>query len=101
LAEALLWSRLRNRQIGGAKFRRQHPIGAFVVDFYCSGLRLGIEVDGGQHLEPDATSRDDERTTRLGLLGVRILRFSNLEVLKETDGVLQRIFDAVSQHPSP
>jgi len=100
-AEALLWSRLRNRQIGGPKFRRQHPIGAFVMDFYCSEHRLAVEVDGGQHFEPGAIAKDGQRTARLELLGIQMLRFTNLEVLTEMDGVLERIFDAVSQHPSP
>ena len=100
-AELLLWSRIRNRQVASAKFRRQHPIGAYILDFYSPECLLAIEVDGGQHFEDEHAIRDRERTAKLGLLGIRVLRFTNLEVLNETDAVLERIYDAVAQHPSP
>jgi len=72
-----------------------------VLDFYCSDLKLGVEVDGGQHLELEIAVQDAERTARLNLLGIHVLRFTNVEVLREIDGVLERILEAVSQHPSP
>ncbi len=92
-AERLLWYRLRNRQIGNVKFRRQEPTGSYIADFVAMELRLIIELDGGQHaLAADA---DVTRTTALAKDGYRVLRFWNNEVLKDLDGVLQRIHEVV------
>ena len=86
-AERLLWSRLR-RRYQGAKFRRQLPLGPFIVDFACVRSKLVIEVDGGQHLD----SADDEARDRwLAQSGYRVLRFWNHDVLTNLDGVLERI----------
>lgn len=93
-AERLLWSRLRNRQIGGARFRRQHPAGGFIVDFLCVDAKLMIEVDGGQHAENAGADR--ERDARLAQAGYRVLRFWNNEVLGNVDGVLEVIAEAVA-----
>lgn len=85
-AERKLWRRLCNRQMGGAKFRRQVPVGPYVVDFLCIEARLVIEIDGGQHAE------DGEKRTRyLQQYGYRVIRFWNNEVLGNLDGVLTRI----------
>jgi len=78
-AEQRLWNRLRQRQLAGARFRRQQPIGPYVVDFVCQELRLVIEVDGGQHVENAAA--DDERTHWLEREGYRVVRFWNHDVL--------------------
>ncbi len=86
-AEKRHWRHLRNRQLGGHKFRRQRPLGPYVVDFMCLEARLVVEVDGGQH-SPDA---DRERDLYLEKQGFRVLRFWNNEVLENTDGVLARI----------
>jgi very-short-patch-repair endonuclease len=86
-AERLLWSRLRRRFLG-TKFRRQLPVGRFIVDFACLGSNLVIEVDGGQHLESAA---DEARDRWLAENGFRVLRFWNHEVLGNLDGVLQTI----------
>ena len=88
-AEILLWSRLRRRQIGGHRFRRQHPIGGYVADFACVSQRLVIELDGGQHSE--RRRRDEARTQDLEALGYRVLRFWNDDVFSDLDGVVERI----------
>jgi very-short-patch-repair endonuclease len=88
-AEARLWARLRDRQLGGAKFRRQVPIGPYVADFLCYSARLIIELDGGQHaVNADA---DALWTESLGSEGFRVLRFWNNDVMANIDRVLQRI----------
>lgn len=93
-AERLLWGRLRNRQMAGCKFRRQFPIGVYVVDFVCLERRLIIELDGGQHAE--AVSYDKTRTRFLEGQGFTVVRFWNNEVFSETDGVLQRINEVMT-----
>ena len=95
--ERLLWSRLRNRQVFGAKFRRQHPVGGFFADFCCPETGLVVEVDGGQHVE--SVEADRERTEVLVSLGYRVLRFWNHEVLEEIDAVLLRIAEALERPP--
>lgn len=85
-AETQLWFQLRARRLDGRKFRRQHPIGAFVVDFVCLKSRLVVEVDGDQHA--NRKSSDDERTRFLEARGYRVLRFWNNEVLETMEGVL-------------
>ena len=92
-AERKLWSRLRARQIQGLKFRRQQPIGPYIVDFCCFEERLVIELDGSQH----ATSMkaDERRTAFLTQGGFRVLRFWDNEVLLDTDIILQQIAQAV------
>ena len=90
-AEALLWSRLRSRQIGGHKFRRQHPIGSYVADFACIESGLVIELDGGQHGAADAMVFDEKRAGQMSDLGFRTLRFWNNDVLLQTQAVLEKI----------
>jgi len=89
-AECLLWRRLRDRQLG-EKFRRQHRIDRFIVDLFCARLALAIELDGGQHFADEGRAQDALRTMRLEALGVRVVRFSNAEVLTQTDAVLEQI----------
>jgi very-short-patch-repair endonuclease len=98
--ENKLWSRLRGRQLSGVKFRRQQPIGPFIVDFCCVERRLVVELDGGQHAERNTA---DERRTRLvERFGYRVLRFWDNELLSNLDGVLERINEALeSPHPFP
>jgi very-short-patch-repair endonuclease len=79
----------------GAKFRRQHPFGPYILDFFCLDQRLVIEVDGGQHYEAEGLARDAERTAILENSGLKVLRFTNLEVLQETDAVLEVIHQAL------
>jgi very-short-patch-repair endonuclease len=96
-AERLLWSLLRNRQLRGLKFRRQHPLGGYILDSYCHKVKLGIELDGGQHAEPEQAVRDAQRTRDLEELGIRVMRFWNHEVLEETRAVLEAIMGAVEE----
>ena len=88
-AEQLLWMNLRNRRLVGFKFRRQHPIGCFVADFYCAEHRLIVEVDGDIHRHQQ--SRDAARTAWLEAHGYRVVRFSNAQVLHELPLVLSQI----------
>ena len=94
-AELKLWSALKNRQLGNFKFRRQGPIGKYIVDFVCLEKCLIIEVDGGQHMEKSLV--DGERTAWLQSQGYRVVRFWNDQVLKETDAVLDEILRCLSQ----
>jgi very-short-patch-repair endonuclease len=100
-AERRLWSRLRNRQLAGFKFRQQETIGRCVADFACVECRLIVEADGGQHRE----EVDRERTSYLKSLGWEVLRFWNNDILKHTDGVLDLILRACEERregkPSP
>jgi very-short-patch-repair endonuclease len=88
-AEELLWDALRDRRLGGVKFRRQHPIGRFVADFYCVAERLVIEVDGGVHA--GQVEEDEVRTRQLESYGYRVLRFSNEDVEGRMEWVLEEI----------
>ena len=106
-AERLLWRHLRNRELGGWKFRRQYPVGPFIVDFICVEKNLVIEVDGGQHAENEEL--DIQRSAYLNKMGYRVLKFWNNEVLQETEAVLEAIFailtngeqNSPSPQPSP
>jgi very-short-patch-repair endonuclease len=90
-AEALVWSRLRNRQMLGLKFRRQHPIGPYFGDFVCIEAGLVLELDGGQHMETLTADHDKRREQLMAEMGFKTLRFWDNEVLKEIDGVLEVI----------
>src|SRR5262245_27838736 len=90
-AEALLWEHLRAKRLRGSKWRQQYPIGGYIPDFYCPESRLVIELDGAQHNEPDAEAYDAIRTRAFGTTGIRVIRFSNAEVMNDTDRVLKAI----------
>ena len=89
--EKILWQFLRKKQILGYKFRRQHGIDAFVVDFYCPRVRLAIEIDGGIHRSGGVKNYDIDRQRYLEQFGISFLRFSNEEVLNNTENVLSVI----------
>jgi very-short-patch-repair endonuclease len=95
-----LWNRLRGAQVAGVPFRRQHPIGNYVVDFCALPLKLIIELDGGQHGEEHAVVKDQTRTQWLVNRGFRVLRFWNSDVVENLDGVLQVIAHAVAEQKS-
>jgi very-short-patch-repair endonuclease len=95
-AEIMVWDKLKNRQVFNARFRRQHPIGIFIVDFYCHEFKLAIEIDGEIHLEKEVIDYDDGRTHDIEKLGVRILRFTNDQVYNNIDVVLQEIRQVIS-----
>ena len=94
-AEQRLWARLRRKQLNGVQFYRQRPIGSYVVDFYAPAAQLVIEIDGSQHLESKHRSHDENRTAALALLGLRVLRFDNRQVLIKTQAVLEEILRAI------
>jgi len=94
-AESLLWRLLRSRQLGGAKFRRQHVLGPYIVDFCCLEGRVCVEVDGGQHAEDETAEYDAQRDGYLRTRGFRVLRFWNHDVLTETQAVLETVWDAM------
>jgi very-short-patch-repair endonuclease len=105
-AEQRLWQHLRNRQIEGLKFRRQHEIGPFIADLVCDEAKLIVEADGGQHAEQAET--DARRTAWLEAQGYRVLRFWNHEILQSTDDVLEQIrrlalerLEKLAPHPNP
>jgi very-short-patch-repair endonuclease len=89
-AEARLWARLRRKQLDGVRFRRQHPLGPYVVDCFCAEAKLIIEVDGGQHAQDT-----DTRTRWLEGRGYRVVRFWNNDVLANTEGMLLVILEAL------
>ena len=97
-AERALWRALRSRQLGGYKFRRQQPLGPFIVDFVCLESRLIVEVDGGQHDHTAQKVMDQARTDWLQMRGFRVLRFWDHEVLTQLDAVAQAIANALSRN---
>ena len=88
-AEIFLWSKIKNKQLAGYKFRRQHSIGRYIVDFYCPKLKIVIEADGGHHNWEENIIYDEERTKYLNSLNIKVIRYWNHEVLKGIDDVLQ------------
>ena len=95
--EKRLWWRIRNRQLG-VKFRRQHPLDGYILDFACEELKLGIELDGGQHNEAANLARDASRTAVLATSGWQILRFWNNDVIENIEGVLEEIQQALTRN---
>jgi very-short-patch-repair endonuclease len=100
-AERIVWYGLRAHRLRGAGVRRQAPIGPYVVDFVCQAAKLIVEVDGGQHFEANQIARDERRHAYLAARGYRVLRFSNLDVMKNKSGVLETIAAAVERPKSP
>ena len=96
-AEVFLWSKLRRKQLYGVIFSRQKTIGNYIVDFYCPAAQLVIEIDGGQHYLEEAALRDAKRDTYLRGMGLTVLRFSNLDVLKCRDGVIGTIVKVLEE----
>ncbi len=93
-SERLLWRHLRDRRLGGFKFRRQAPIGRYIVDFACFEVKVVVELDGSQHAEESQAERDLARDEWLETQGFEILRFWNREVIRNAGGVLERILGA-------
>lgn len=91
-AEILLWSKIKNKQLKNYQFYRQKIVGDFIVDFYCPKAKLIIELDGGQHYSVEGKQKDLQRDTYLTSLGLKVLRFSDSEVLSNLDGVLEKIW---------
>jgi very-short-patch-repair endonuclease len=99
-AERIIWKALRAHRLQGASFRRQTPIGPFVVDFVCHSVSLIIELDGGQHFEAEHLKRDARRDAFLASKGYRVLRFNNHDVMTNRRGVLETIAAAIASAPS-
>ena len=102
-AEEKLWDRLRNRRLGGYKWRRQQPRAGFITDFYCAECRLVVELDGDSHGDPLAEERDLARTEAIERDGLRVIRFLNPDVLDHLDAVLEVILETCNRlaDPSP
>lgn len=98
--ERRLWLHLKNRQLQNLKFRRQFGIGAYVLDFYCPDLKLAVEVDGDSHGSSGAKHSDDRRSKFLTSLGIRIIRYTNQEVMQQMNAVLQHLSTHTSPPPS-
>jgi len=96
-AERVLWHRLRRKQLHGVQAYRQKPLERWIVDFYLPAARLVVEVDGGQHFSEAGRAKDAARTLALNRMGLRVLRFDNLQVLKETDAVVEAIWVAIGE----
>lgn len=101
LAEKILWSRLRSKQVAGYKFRRQQPLFDYVVDFYCHDLKFVIEVDGEIHSLNDMSSYDLKRDHILKINGYYILRLSNIEVETEINLAISKIQSFINENLSP
>jgi len=98
LSEMLLWEYLKGKQMRGFDFHRQKPIDNFIVDFFCSELMLAIEIDGDSH--DWKAEEDEQRQKRLESLGVRFLRFQDIDVKQNMDGILKVIEDWIEKHTS-
>ncbi len=103
-AEKLVWKWLRDRRFSAFKFRRQHPVGTYCLDFYCVEARLSIELDGRQHGHPDQKAHDAERAKFLASMGIKELRFWNSRLKREQQAIRDMIFLELqerSPHPLP
>jgi very-short-patch-repair endonuclease len=98
-AEAKLWQILRMKQLSGYRFRRQHQVGEYILDFYCAASRLCIELDGGQHTDQNQRDYDMQRTSHLNQCGLRVARFSNIDVMKHTGAVAMEILRQLELPP--
>jgi very-short-patch-repair endonuclease len=102
LGEVLLWNELKQKRMLGYDFDRQKPIDNFIVDFYCKDLQLAIEVDGNSHNSDEAIEKDVIRQKRLESLGVKFLRFDDIEVKKDMENVVKAIaFWIENNKPTP
>ena len=97
LPELILWKKLRDRNLFTTKFRRQHPINKFIVDFYCYEFKLVIEIDGKIHLSSDKEDYDSKRTSELEKYGITVIRFTNDQVLYDLMNVLKNIREKLSE----
>jgi len=96
-AEEILWEELRLKRLDGFKFRRQHPIGIYILDFFCFNKKLGIEIDGGYHETEEQTEADKYRSKILHKQGIQIIRFTNEQVLNNINFVCEKIKQTIKQ----
>ena len=92
-AERLIWSKLRMKQLKNCQFYRQKVIGNYIVDFYCPKAKLVVEVDGGQHYMDEGKKKDEKRDSYIQRLGLKVLRFSDRDVLKNINSVSEEVFN--------
>jgi very-short-patch-repair endonuclease len=100
-AEKILWNELKSRKLQGLKFRRQHPIHWYIADFYCHEKRLVIEIDGGIHMKTSVKEHDDNRSAEFDRLGVHVIRFTNEQVFKSKEKVLEEIIKYIATLAKP
>ncbi len=98
-AERHLWAKIRMKQLKGYQFYRQKPIGDYIVDFFCPRAKLVIEVDGSQHFSDEMTEYDRIRNEYLSSLGLRVLRFTNIDVLTHIESVVESIIENIEKIP--
>ena len=96
-SELALWRRLRGKQLAEVQFYRQKPIGNYIVDFYAPKAKLIIEIDGSQHFEVHHAEKDRKRDEYLGSLGLMVLRFDSRQVLKETEAVVEFVYQMITE----
>ncbi|KQS56521.1 hypothetical protein ASG17_04750 [Brevundimonas sp. Leaf363] len=101
LPEVVLWTAIRGSKVGGARFRRQHPVGPYILDFYCDALKLALEVDGEGHERPDQARADIARDAWLGARGIEVWRIPARDVLQDLAEVVERIERRVRREPPP
>ncbi|MBI2354998.1 MAG: endonuclease domain-containing protein [Deltaproteobacteria bacterium] len=97
-AERMLWGALQHSNLDGYKFRRQHSVGAYILDFYCPSERLAVELDGDSHFTDEAMAYDQARTGFLNSLDIRVLRFLNTDVYDNLDVVCERILEELKSN---
>ena len=95
-AEKILWDKLKNRNVFKARFRRQHPVGIFIVDFYCHEYKLAIEIDGEIHLNKEVIEYDDGRSHDIEKFGIKILRYTNNEVFTDLKTIIEQILQTIT-----
>ena len=100
-AEKIIWDKLKNRNVFKARFRRQHPIGIFIADFYCHECKLAIEIDGEIHLKNEVIEYDDGRSHDIEKYGIKILRFTNNEVFTGLNNIIEKILRAIADFEPP
>ena len=101
LTEQVLWEALRDGRLDGLKFRRQHPFGPYIMDFFCVKAQLAVEIDGGVHDTLEQKQYDRERTAYLEVHGLQVLRFRNEDVENKLAQVLEKILESTSPTPQP
>ena len=94
-AEKLLWGLLQNSNVGGYKFRRQHSVGAYILDFYCPSEMLAVELDGDSHFSDEAMKYDQDRTAYLNAANIKVIRFLNTDVYNNLNTVCERILEEI------
>ncbi len=99
--ERILWRLLRDRQLSGYKFRRQHGLGPYIVDFYCPKFKLVVEIDGDSHFTPNAQAYDARRSAYFRLFGMDVIRFTNAEVGENPTAVVEAIYLYIETHRGP